>query len=135
MPFDITPLKPIMNVIAIDTHEVVKELKAAGFSEDQAEAVTRVVRRAQDIDLSALAMKVDLDGLRRDTKVEFDAVRRDMKAEFDLMRMEIDALRKDIKAEFSDQKADLIKWIIGAIGFQTVAILGAALAFAHVLKP
>ncbi len=73
--------------------------------------------------------------MRKDTKVEFDAVRRDMKAEFDLVRMEIDALRKDIKAEFSDQKADLIKWIMGAIGFQTVAIFGAAFALTHALKP
>lgn len=35
-----------MVTVAIDPHEVVKELKAAGFTEDQAEAVTRVVRRS-----------------------------------------------------------------------------------------
>ncbi len=46
--------------MVLDTHEVVKELKAAGFTEDQAEAVTRVVRRAQDVDLSSLATKTDL---------------------------------------------------------------------------
>jgi hypothetical protein len=49
-----------MTVATIDTHEVVKELKAAGFTEGQAEAVTKVVREAQSIDLSNLATKVDL---------------------------------------------------------------------------
>ena len=41
-----------MTVTTLDTHETVKELLAAGFTDDQAEAVTRLVRRAQDIDLS-----------------------------------------------------------------------------------
>jgi hypothetical protein len=49
-----------MTLIAMDTFEVVKELKAAGFTEEQAEAVTRVVRNAQEIDLSTLATKTDL---------------------------------------------------------------------------
>jgi hypothetical protein len=46
--------------VALETHEVVKELKAAGSTDDQAEAVTRVVRRAQDVDLSDLVTKADL---------------------------------------------------------------------------
>jgi hypothetical protein len=37
-----------------------KNLKAAGFSNEQAEAVTEVVRDAQNIDLSNLATKTDL---------------------------------------------------------------------------
>jgi hypothetical protein len=49
-----------MSAIPFDTHEVVKELKAAGFTDEQAEAVTRVVRTAQSIDLSSLATKTDL---------------------------------------------------------------------------
>lgn len=44
-------------ISALHTHEVVKELKAAGFTDEQAEAVTRAVRRAQDIDLSNLVTK------------------------------------------------------------------------------
>lgn len=49
-----------MPTVTLDTHEVVKELKAAGFTDEQAEAVTRVVRRAQDVDLSNLATRTDL---------------------------------------------------------------------------
>lgn len=49
-----------MTTIGMDTHEVVKELLAAGFTEGQAEAVTRIVYRARDTDLSNLATKADL---------------------------------------------------------------------------
>lgn len=60
-----------MPVAAIDTHE----------------AVTRVVRRSQDIDLSELATKTDLA-----------------------------ALRSDLHAVMSDTKADILKWVVGMIG-------------------
>lgn len=49
-----------MSAVTIDTLELVKDLKAAGFTEPQAEAVTRAVKKAQDVDLSYLATKADL---------------------------------------------------------------------------
>jgi lipoate synthase len=59
-----------MAMVALDTHEVVKELKAAGFTDEQAEAVTRVVRNAQDVDLSNLVTKTDLQVGLAETKAE-----------------------------------------------------------------
>ena len=44
-------------ISTLDTHELVKDLKASGFTDAQAEAVTRAVRQAQDLDLSNLATK------------------------------------------------------------------------------
>ncbi len=70
-----------MTVVAIDTHAVVvKALKAAGFTGDQAEAVTRAVRQAQEADVLNLATRVDL----------------------------------------AEAKAEILKWIAGAIGIQTI---------------
>lgn len=91
-----------MAVTVLDTLEVVKELKAAGFTEEQAEAVTRVVRRAQDIDLSELTTKSDL----LDT-------------------------RMSIRVEIAETKAEIIKWMFGTIGFQTLIILGGLVASAR----
>jgi hypothetical protein len=48
-----------MRAVPFDSHAVAKELKAAGFTNDQAEAVTRVVRNAQAVDLSSLATRSD----------------------------------------------------------------------------
>jgi hypothetical protein len=47
-------------ISTLDTHELVKDLKALGFTDEQAEAVTRAVRLAQDLDLSNVASKTDL---------------------------------------------------------------------------
>jgi hypothetical protein len=53
-------------ISTLDTHELVKDLKASGFTDAQAEAVTRAVRLAQDFDVSNLASKTDIADLRRE---------------------------------------------------------------------
>ena len=156
-----------MAVVALDTHAVVKELQAAGFSEAQAEAVTRAVRRAQDVDLSHLATKSDIqglrmeiDGLRAGTKADLDSLRAGTKADIDTLRTstkadidtlrastkadidtlrtstkaDIGSLRAGTKADIAELKADILKWMVGAIGVQTIAILGALVGLARVLK-
>lgn len=34
------------------------------------------------------------------------------------------AIRADLRADLAETKADIMKWIIGALGVQTLAILG-----------
>ena len=53
-------------ISTLDTHETVKSLKAAGFTDAQAEALTAVVRQAVDIDLSNIAAKADIADVRRE---------------------------------------------------------------------
>ncbi len=53
----------------LDTLEIAKRLKNAGFAEAQAEALTGVLREARDADLSNLATKNDLEILRRDLTI------------------------------------------------------------------
>jgi hypothetical protein len=72
-----------MTVVAVDT----------GFTKARAEAVTRAVRRAHDVDLTNLATKTDL----------------------------------------AETKADILQWMVGAIGLRTVMILGAVVALARLL--
>jgi hypothetical protein len=90
-----------MNAVPSDTHEVVKELKAAGFTDDQAEAVTRVVRDARTVDLSNLATKADL-------------------APF--------ATKADLQVVLAETKVEILKWMVGTIGLQTVVIIGTVVA-------
>jgi hypothetical protein len=86
------------SAITFDTHEVVKQLKAAGFTDEQAEAVTRVVHTAQRVDLSSLATKTDLAAFA--TKVHL----------------------AEAKAEI------LKWMVSTTIGVQTVVIIGAVIA-------
>jgi cytochrome P450 len=53
-------------ISALDMHETVKRLTAAGFTDAQAEALTTAVREAVDIDLSNLATKSDIADVRRE---------------------------------------------------------------------
>jgi hypothetical protein len=86
-----------MALATFDTHELVKDLKASGFTDDQAEAVTRAVQRAREFDFSDLATKADL-------------------------RTEVANLR----VEMTNMKADIIKWVVG-IAFAQAAMLFALL--------
>ena len=55
-----------------------------------------------------------------------EAMQADLATKSDLREVE---LRLEAKIEAT--KADLIKWVVGMIGFQTVVLLGAALALAR----
>ena len=83
----------------LDTHELVKDLKASGFTDEQAEAVTRAVRLVQDLDVSNLATRTDIA---------------DVRLEIEKVRFEIAGL-----------EARLIKWVIGAGIAAFVAVTGA----------
>ena len=93
-----------MTFTGLDTHETVKDLKAAGFTDEQAEALTRALRRSQEIDLSNLATKADLAQVRT----------------------EIAESRIQTKADLAGLRAELIKWVVG-VGFAQVATILAVL--------
>ena len=88
-----------MTITSIDTHQTVKDLTAAGFSDAQAEALTQALRQVQQIDLSDLATKADIADARREMAT---------------------------KAELAELKAELIKWVVG-VGFAQVAMILAVL--------
>lgn len=84
-------------ISALDTHERVKSLTAAGSTDAQAEALTAVMKCAADIDLSNLATKTDMA-----------------------------LLRGEIETKIADVKTDVIKWVVG-MGFAQVAMILAVL--------
>jgi hypothetical protein len=99
-----------MTVVAMDTHAVVKELVAAGFTDEQAEAVTRVVRKAQDVDFSDLATRSDLSTTKGD------------------LEKNLAVIKADLEKSIAETKAEILKWMVGSIGIQTVVIIGAVVA-------
>ena len=103
-----------MALATFDTHELVKDLKAAGFNDDQAEAVTRAVKNAREIDLSDLAGKTDI-------KAEISTVRADIA----LLAAKLDniAVNCATKAELSDMRNDIIRWVLGLLFAQAALII------------
>ncbi|HEY8873677.1 MAG TPA: hypothetical protein VIM52_11645 [Stellaceae bacterium] len=89
-----------MAITSLDTHQTVKDLTAAGFTDAQAEALTQALRQGQQIDLTDLATKADLAATKADLHDEIAEVRREM----------------------AEIKAELIKWVVG-IGFAQIAAI------------
>jgi hypothetical protein len=103
-----------MALTTLDTHELVKDLKAAGFTDDQAEAVTRAVKHAREIDLSDLATKAGV-------KSEVASLRADIA----LIAAKLDNIATNYatKAELSDMRTDIIRWVFGLMFVQAGLII------------
>jgi hypothetical protein len=111
--------------MSFDTYGIVKKLKAAGFSELQAEAVTDAVRDSRDVDFSVLATKTDLAAVRAD----FNATTAALKADIEIIKIRLDRCVE--KSDLEALRAEILKWIVGAVGLQTIAVIAAAIALSR----
>ena len=96
-----------MAITALDTHQTVKDLTAAGFTDAQAEALTQALRHVQQIDLSDLATKADLA-----------AVRSEMATKADLA-----ILRAELETKMAELRADILRWVFGISIAQAAMII------------
>jgi hypothetical protein len=82
-----------------------------------------------------LATKADIDGI----KAEIEALRADTKSEIAALRTETRADFRSLEARFDAKlestKSEIIRWVVGIVGFQTVAMIGAVVTMLRMLKP
>lgn len=104
--------------VAFDTLKFVEKLEAAGVPHAQAKATAEAFAEATS---QELATKADLAVVRTDLAI----VKTDLET-----KIEKAELRLEAKIEAT--KSEIIKWLFGTIGFQTLVILGAALALAKI---
>ena len=129
----------------LDTLEIAKRLKGAGFDDRQAETMTGVLRDLRDADFSDLATKGDLARLEAATKADIQRLEAATKAELAALRGDFDRLETAMKAGFERQqawvkaelarldakidmkcseiKADIIRWVFGIAFAQAALIL------------
>ncbi len=113
-----------MNALLFDTLRLSRTLRDKGhFTSEQAEALAEALGEASHGDL---ATKADLADLA--TKADLAAVR----AEIAELKSELKSEIAELKIEIAGTKIDLLKWIIGAIGFQTAVILGALISLVRI---
>ncbi len=111
---------------ALDTHRLVKRLVAVGFSDEQAETVTDVVREGREADFSHLATQSDLAAVKNDVaavKSDVAAVKSDLAAVATQLRTEMGPMESRLNASISEAKADLLKWVIGLLLVQGGAVV------------
>ncbi len=110
-----------MSAVGFDTHGMVNQPLAAGFTGEQAEAVTVAVRSAQDgasRDLSGFATKADLQAEIAPLKVELTT-----------LKVGLAGVRADFKSGLAETKAEIFKVMLG----QTLVIVGAVVTLVKLI--
>ena len=91
-----------MSTLGFDTHEFVKKLKEAGFSEIQAETLT---------DLQKITVSNTLEQAKHDYHLDDLATKRDLNEG-----------QLKLQKEIAETKADLVKWVV-AVGLLQITII------------
>jgi hypothetical protein len=100
----------IMSTITFDTHEFIKELKNAGFSEEQAEIITKLQKVAVTSTLEQARHDYDLDNLVTNQSLD--------------SRLRETELKSEVK--LAETKSELIRWIV-SVGLLQTALITALL--------
>jgi hypothetical protein len=100
-----------MTTLTFDTHDFVKKLKGVGFSEEQAEVITELQKTTVANTIEQARHDYDLDNL---------ATKRDLKE----LELKIELVRSELKRDIAENKAELVRWVIGVGLLQTTIIAG-----------
>ena len=102
-----------MSTSSFDTHEFFNELKGAGFSEQQAEVITK---------LQKTTINTTLEQARHDYQLDDLATKRDLKELELVLKRDIKELELRFEVKLAENKADLIRWVVGVGVLQTALI-------------
>lgn len=92
-----------------DTLEYAKRLGEGGFTPDQAQAAAKALSDALSVDMAT-------------------------KADIQLLDAKIETSKLQLEAKISETKWETIRWIIGIVGLQAAAIIGAVFAIIKFVK-
>jgi hypothetical protein len=98
-----------MSTSSFDTHAFFNELKGAGFSEQQAEVITK---------LQKTTITSTLEQARHDYQLDDLTTKRDLKE----LELRLESRIKDTELKIVESKADLIRWVVGVGVLQTALI-------------
>ena len=123
--------------IAFDTHRFVKRLTESGFTEKQAETLAEehvallnanlatkadVAKVVAGIEAIRQETKAGIDALRQETKADIarveagmEALRQETKADIARVEAGMETLRQETNAAVEAVKAELVKWLFGAL--------------------
>ena len=133
--------RSMSEAIAFDPHRFVKRLTESGFTEKQAETLAEEHVVLLNANLATKAdiaeVKAGMEAFRQETKAGIEALRQEVTAGIEALRQEmkadiarveagtealrqettagIEALRLETKAVIEAVKADLLKWLFGAL--------------------
>ena len=111
--------RTMAEAIAFDTHRFVKRLTESGFTEKQAETLAEEHVALLNANLATKAdiarVEAGMEALRQETKADIESLKHETKADIAKVEASVDALRHETKAAIEAVKADLLKWLFGAL--------------------
>lgn len=124
-----------MNTLLFDTLQLSRTLRDKGhFTLEQAETLAEALGEVQHGDLATkadlLALETKIDKVEAALEAKIDKVEAALEAKIGMVDAKISHLAT--KAELADVRADILKWIVGAIGFQTVVMVGALITLVRI---
>ena len=118
-------------MMLLDTLQMRRRMREAGFPEEQADAVTEGIA---NIVAGELATKEDLRELRTEMLDKFAEVRgeiAEVKSEIAGLRRELAGLRgelADLKVSIADFKTSIVKWVVGLVAAMLLGFAGMTVA-------
>ena len=107
-------------VAGIDTLKLTKRLRGAGFTEDQAEALTEAIKEAQSFAISELATKSDLIQQRSELQEYINNVKAELQESINNVRSElqesINGVRNELQESIGNVRSELQGSIAGLKG-------------------
>jgi chromosome segregation ATPase len=127
--------------VAFDTLKLADRLEGAGMPSQQAkgvaaalaETLTGAVATAADLRESELRLRSEIREVELRLRSEIREVESRLRTEIGEVESRLRSEIATVRTEISDLRAEILKWVIGAIGFQTVVILGAVAALIRLL--
>jgi hypothetical protein len=91
------------------------------------------IQSRADIEALRMTTQADIEALRLSTSSDIEALRLSTKADIDGLRLETRADIEAVKGAIASAKVETVRWLVGAIGFQTLAVLGAVVALTRTI--
>jgi hypothetical protein len=120
-----------MTALLFDALRLSRTLQEKGhFTSEQAEALAQAFGEATHEDPA--------------TKADFAVLEAALKTEIGIVKSEIGSVKAElanlatksevagVRAEIAGVRADILQWVVGAIGFQTAAMLGIVVALVRI---
>jgi hypothetical protein len=115
-----------MSTIILDTLDYAEKLKAGGFTEQQAQALTRV---NADVIEKQLATKQDVEA--HESTIKRDIAESENRLEIRLKELELKIAENNTR--IAETKAELVRWVVSVGLLQSTLIVGVLLKVAHLI--
>lgn len=120
-----------MTALAFDTLKFAQTLRdKAKFTQEQSEGLANAIADATS---DQIATKGDLTRVEGDLRTYIQSVDASVQRLEISLKSELKTVESRLETKIELLRSDVLKWIVGSIGFQTLIILGAVITLTRVI--